>query len=242
MGLFVLGGGGAHYAALYVSWKRQREFVERYIRHARRAVWGDDSGIRGIPGVDTVGLGVQPPPPPAQAAGENGAAGMNRRQKRMQERDAKKGREKEERKGFRPKSVAGKGSGASTPLQEEAGGESDGAGPQGARKKVQAENGKVLIVDSVGNVFLEEEDAEGERGEFLLDPDEIPPPTLRQTVLYRLPAWVYGSVVGRFGVEKGDEGGERVVDGDEAEEVGAEKKGAANGSARKRGKRSARSL
>jgi hypothetical protein len=43
------------------------------------------------------------------------------------------------------------------------------SGPQGAKKRIVAENGKVLIVDSVGNVFLEEETEDGMKGEFLLD-------------------------------------------------------------------------
>jgi hypothetical protein len=43
------------------------------------------------------------------------------------------------------------------------------SGPQGAKKRIVAENGKVLIVDSVGNVFLEEETEDGVKGEFLLD-------------------------------------------------------------------------
>jgi hypothetical protein len=43
------------------------------------------------------------------------------------------------------------------------------SGPQGAKKRIVAENGKVLIVDSVGNVFLEETTEDGVKGEFLLD-------------------------------------------------------------------------
>lgn len=39
-GLFLVFGGAAHYGALILSWKRQREFVDRYIRQARRAAWG----------------------------------------------------------------------------------------------------------------------------------------------------------------------------------------------------------
>ena len=39
----------------------------------------------------------------------------------------------------------------------------------GERKKVVAENGKVLIVDGSGNVFLVEENENGETEEFLLD-------------------------------------------------------------------------
>ena len=61
-----------------------------------------------------------------------------------------------------------------------------------------AENGKVLIVDSVGNVFLEEEDEDGVTQEFLLDGDEIARPTIKDTALYRLPLWVYHNAFDRF--------------------------------------------
>lgn len=43
------------------------------------------------------------------------------------------------------------------------------SGPVGTKKRVVAENGKVLIVDSVGNVYLEEETEEGNTEEYLLD-------------------------------------------------------------------------
>ena len=39
----------------------------------------------------------------------------------------------------------------------------------GEKKRVRAENGKVLIVDSIGNVFMEERNDEGELEEYLLD-------------------------------------------------------------------------
>ena len=191
LGLFVLGGGGAHYAALYLSWKRQREFVERYIRHARRAAWGDELGIRGIPGIDT------PSAPAAAATGQEDTSGtaLNRRQKRMQEKENKK----ESKKG----KSGTKLSGTSTPLEPA---EVQSNGPQGAKKRVQAENGKVLIVDSVGNVYLEEQDADGNSGEFLLDPDEIARPTWRETMLVRLPLWGYQKVKERiYGGDMGNE-------------------------------------
>lgn len=81
----------------------------------------------------------------------------------------------------------------STPLVSDT-----GTGPQGRKKRVQAENGKILIVDSVGNVFLEEGGENGGREEYLLDPDEILKPTIRQTLVVRLPLWVYAKVKGRF--------------------------------------------
>ena len=232
MGLFVLGGGGAHYAALYLSWKRQREFVERYIRHARRAAWGDEVGIRGIPGIDAQSA------PAAAATGQDDASALNRRQKRMREKENKK----ESKKG----KSGTKQSGTSTPLEPA---ELESSGPQGAKKRVQAENGKVLIVDSVGNVYLEEPDADGNLGEFLLDPDELVRPTWRQTVLVRLPLWGYRKAKERiYGANVEDEG--KII-GDEdgyisvpqpKENGAADAKVESNGSTQKHGKRKVKPL
>jgi hypothetical protein len=180
LGLFLVGGGGAHYGALLLSWKRQREFVDRYIRHARRAAWGDETGIRGIPGLDGSAATV---PRPIEEP-DTGAMQMNRRQKRQMEKDQRKDKlSKGAKRG-------GRASGTQTPT--------DTAAPTGERKRVQAENGKVLIVDSIGNVFLEEQDEDGTTQEFLLDVDEIPRPTIRDTALFLFPIWVYGKVLGRF--------------------------------------------
>lgn len=183
-GLFLFGGGLVHYGALYVGWKRQREFVDRYVRHARRTARGDDLGIRGIPGIDGTGAGTSASPP-ASFAEENGQAVLNRRQKRLQEREAKK----EKKTGN-----ASKKGGLGTPPESDA----EVQGPQGAKKRVQAENGKILIVDSSGKVFLEEENEDGETGEYLLDPNEIPRPTYRDTVVFRLPVWVFQSIKRRL--------------------------------------------
>ena len=43
------------------------------------------------------------------------------------------------------------------------------SGSQNSRKKVVSPNGKVLVVDADGNVFLEEKTVEGNVQEFLLD-------------------------------------------------------------------------
>ncbi|KAL8831067.1 MAG: hypothetical protein Q9191_001079 [Dirinaria sp. TL-2023a] len=234
LGLFVLGGGGAHYAALYLSWKRQREFVERYIKHARRAAWGDEVGIPGIPGIDAASA------PAAAATAQEDSSGMtlNRRQKRMQEKENKK-ESKKGKSGTKP-------SGTSTPLEQT---EVQSIGPQGAKKRVQAENGKVLIVDSVGNVYLEEQDADGNLGEFLLDPDEIARPTWRQTVLVRLPVWGYRKAKERiYGARLGGE--EKLMEGEEEyinipqpkESEAADAKLESNGSAHKNGKRKGKPL
>ncbi|PKY04021.1 putative endoplasmic reticulum DnaJ domain protein Erj5 [Aspergillus campestris IBT 28561] len=181
-GLFLVFGGAGHYGALVLSWKRQREFVDRYIRQARRAAWGDETGIRGIPGIDSTS---QPAPAPAPEAGDAAAAmPINRRQKRMMDRENRK----ENKKGSR---ATPRASGTATPTSET-------VEPTGERKRVVAENGKVLIVDSVGNVFLEEESEEGERQEFLLDVEEIQRPSIRDTMVFRVPIWFYAKSVGRL--------------------------------------------
>ena len=187
LGLFVVGGGAAHYGAMYISWQRQRSFVERYIRNARKQAWGDDSGIRAIPGVDGAILGTSAPAPgtPPTLAQENGQAVLNRRQRRMQAMDEKKDKKKEKSR----YGEKGKDSGTSTPMEEEPAPAS--AGPVGARKKVQGENGKVLIVDSLGDVYLEGDNEDGVKGEYLLDPESVPKPRFQDTVLYRLPVYLY---------------------------------------------------
>lgn len=226
VGLFVTGGGLVHYAAMYLSWKRQREFVERYIRHARRAAWGDESRVQGIPGID--GVGVTLPPNSIQ---DEGITMLNRRQKRLQVKENKKDKDKK-------KSRAVRDNGMSTPTESES-----EVGPQGQKKRVQAENGKVLIVDSVGKVFLEEEDENGERREYLLDPDEISRPTIRRTVLVRLPIWIYASIRDRLvrtKVETEENTTEEKSTSAQAEEITEDVTFGTNGNARKRAKRQGR--
>ncbi|KAF2255410.1 hypothetical protein BU26DRAFT_448821 [Trematosphaeria pertusa] len=183
LGLLVVMGGGMHYFALLMGWKRRREFVERYIRHARRTAWGDDTGIQGIPGVDA-------PPAPVinnqeweETPDEN--APRNRREKRMMEKENRKDKKAQAAKKARS-------SGVSTPVEAQI-----TSGPQGAKKRIVAENGKVLVVDSSGNVFLEEETEDGVKQEFLLDPDEEPKPTIYDTLLFKLPKFFYRQSVGR---------------------------------------------
>jgi curved DNA-binding protein CbpA len=158
-GLVVVMGGGVHYYLLVMAWRRRREFAERYIRQARRTAWGDDSAIHGIPGVDESAT----PPVNTENWGDDSdeasqeMAPMNRKQKRAMEKESRK-----------PKKSAiakkARSSGISTPIEAKL-----TSGPQGAKKRVVADNGKTLIVDSVGNVFLEEESDEGLKQEFLLD-------------------------------------------------------------------------
>ena len=160
-GLVVFFGGGVHYAALYLGWKRQREFVERYIKHARRMAWGDEGGLGAIPGLS----GTSTPTSGGQQQNmQDSEESMqwNRKQKRAMEKDKRK-EAKAPVKSARAAEKA-RTEGISTPQEAEI-----TSGPVGAKKRTVAENGKVLIVDSVGNVFLEDETEEGQRQEFLLD-------------------------------------------------------------------------
>lgn len=216
IGLFVTGGGLVHYAAMYVSWKRQREFVERYVRHARRAAWGGESGIKGIPGIDGASDAL-----PLASSQDGSTTMLNRRQKRMQERDSKKDKDKRKAKA-RENMPAG-------PMVQDS-----EVSPQGQKKKVQAENGKVLIVDSMGNVFLEEEDENGQKCEYLLDPDELAKPTLRDTVLFRLPIWIFERIRGIIVKQTLET---EPISASEDGKLDADPKSLANGTNRKRGKR-----
>jgi hypothetical protein len=172
VGLFVMMGGAAHYGALYLSHKRHRDFVDRYIKHARQMAWGDSLGIAGIPGANGSNGNIS-----AGATGFENAAQQdemqaqtwNRRQKRMAEKESRKS-------GKNPKAASkAKKEGISTPVEAEL-----TSGPVGAKKRVVAENGKVLIVDSIGNVYVEEANEEGETLELLLDvsPHPVTPQTL----------------------------------------------------------------
>ena len=156
-GLFVLIGGAAHYGAMLMSWKRRREFVRRYIRHARQKAWGNEMGI---PGVD-VDVGTESAVPSAgpvmQAQEEGGPGGpMNRKDRRRMEKE--KGKEKGK----------GKTKAIETP-SDAAEPQDEKTGPRGARKRVDAPNGKTLIVDANGDVYLEEVDDDGDKYRSLLD-------------------------------------------------------------------------
>lgn len=153
-----------------MGWKRQREFVERYIKYARNAAWGENLGAN-IPGVDAQPVAAPAPAAPAREQqvyeDENGKVQpMNRKMRRMQEKDQRKEADKERvaqggRKGKKG-AVQQSGSGTATPRQE-------GDGPTGSKKRVVAENGKVLVVDSLGDVYLEQPDEDGVTQEYLLD-------------------------------------------------------------------------
>lgn len=234
-GLLLVFGGAGHYAALVLGWKRQREFVDRYIHQARRAAWGDELGVRGIPGVDP--NATAPAPTGSEGDGEAAAMPVNRRQKRMMDRENKKESKKGSSRGASRNNTNG---GTSTPTTES-------ATPIGTeRKRVIAENGKVLIVDSIGNVYLEEDTEDGEREEFLLDIEEIQRPTMRDTMIFRLPGWCFNKTIGRFLVKSDDDDESATAEEEVLEQTAEETSSAVapNGgssSSRRRGKRSQRS-
>lgn len=143
VGVFLVIGGAVHYFVLYMSWKRQREFVERYVKYARDTAWG---GSMNIPSPE--------PEPAAQDDEEGPRQPVNRRERRMRDKETKResGRPKKARK------VKSSDSSRDT-----------SSGPTGQKRRVVAENGKILVVDSLGDVYLEEEDKDGNVHEFLLD-------------------------------------------------------------------------
>ncbi|KAH6691544.1 DnaJ domain-containing protein [Plectosphaerella plurivora] len=179
-GVFAFIGGAIHYLVLVMNHKKHRDFIERYIKFARDQAWGDNLSI---PGVDSA-----PKPVVAEEEEEESPAAMpvNRRQRRLQEAAARKD------KGIKGKKNAG--SGTATPKEAAP----QQAAPTGPRKRVIAENGKVLVVDLAGNVYLEEQDEEGNLETFLLDLNELKAPTFTDTAVVRLPLWVFNSTVGRF--------------------------------------------
>lgn len=215
VGLFMFGGGVLHYIVLVLGYKRQKEFVERYIRQARQAAWGNTSAAAGIPGLSDAALGDgEEAPQEEQPLSE----AVTRRERRAQEKESKK--KNKDNKTLKPVRGNGNGrSGTHTPAASEGeeGASSDPSVPvPGARKRIQAENGKVLVVDRVGSVFLEEEDEETEETSLLLlDPNEIEKPTFKQTFLYRLPIWVLQ--VARDKVSAGTKGVEEKAAGEDVQ-------------------------
>uniref|UniRef100_A0A8H7TPI7 J domain-containing protein n=1 Tax=Bionectria ochroleuca TaxID=29856 RepID=A0A8H7TPI7_BIOOC len=177
-GVFLVGGGAIHYLILYMSWKRQKEFVGRYVKYARETAWGKGFVIpvlepTPVPDVEEDDEEDGPPQP------------MNRKQRRLQERESKKEDARVTGKKARKAKSASVSRDPST-------------APTAARKRVVAENGKILVVDSVGNVYLEEEDEDGVVNEFLLDPEELAQPTVFDTAVVRVPAWAFNTTIGRF--------------------------------------------
>ncbi|KAI9683843.1 MAG: hypothetical protein M1829_004177 [Trizodia sp. TS-e1964] len=221
LGLFVIGGGGFHYGILYLSWKQHKEFVGKTIRHARREAFGDESGISAIPGLEGTAT-----PYSGTENEDSGMPGLNRKERRAQAKESKK----ETKKG------KGGKDGDSTPL--------DLPRANTQRRTVRATNGKDLVVDSAGSVYLLEEDEDGVKQEYLLRVEDIARPTIKETFLYRLPLWLLTSTAGRLGKSKqsAPEGAESDDSGteDSDELVSATKKrnSASSAMARRRAKNS----
>ena len=90
---------------------------------------------------------VGPAPPPADDE-QGPPMPMNRKQRRMQERETRKESAKEGRRQPRGRARPGQqASGSATPVPQ-----NQGSGPSGAKKRVVAENGKVLVVDEAHKV------------------------------------------------------------------------------------------
>ena len=159
IGLLIVMGGGFHYFALLMAWKRRREFGERYIRMARKTAYGDESGLQGIPGLDAAPAPVTAQQPEGDSPEDTPDEQIprNRRERRAYEKDARKPKKVQAVKKART-------DGISAPIEPEV-----ISGPVGTKKRIVAENGKILIVDSVGNVFLELEEEDGTKGEYLVD-------------------------------------------------------------------------
>ncbi|KAJ6784136.1 hypothetical protein PWT90_09011 [Aphanocladium album] len=185
IGLLMFAGGAVHYLILYMNWKRQKEFVGRYVKFARNTAWGGN-----IPGLNT-----EPAAAPAPVAEEEEDPAMpmprNRKERRMMEKE----KSKEE---GRPKKKERKAR-ASKPSSRDA-----SVAPTGIKKRVVAENGKVLVVDSQGDVFLEEQDEEGNVHEYLLDPEELAAPTYKDTAVVQVPLFLFNASVGRLFSRKAD--------------------------------------
>ncbi|KAG6040865.1 hypothetical protein E4U41_006837 [Claviceps citrina] len=185
VGLFIVGGGAIHYLILYMSWKRQREFVERYVKFARDTAWG---GNLAIPNIEPQSSSAPATPPPGEEEDAAAAIPQNRRERRMQQKAVKKD--------------TGRGQPKKTSRKSASDSRDASAGPSGVRRRVVAENGKVLVVDSLGDVYLEDEDEEGVVNEFLLDPNELARPTFKDTAVVRLPLYVFDLTLGRFVAKK----------------------------------------
>jgi hypothetical protein len=212
-GLFIAVGGLGHWFALWLSWRRQREFVGRYISFARQAAWG----LSGVPAWDVNPVRAQA----AEDSDEPNVQVMNRKARRMQDKESSKSASKasKTRKGLKAQGSPDSTPGANTPT-----------GAAGPKKRVLAENGKVLVVDAAGDVFLEQEDDNGERQEYLLDPEELVRPSWKDTAAVRFPVWVVRSVGRKAGLVK-----DQVVE--EVEEVEGEVQEVVEATARENGVR-----
>ena len=92
------------------------------------------------------------------------------------------------------------------------------------KRRIQADNGKVLMVDSAGSVYLVEQDENGKDVHLMLDLDEIKGPKITNTLLVTLPLWIFDKTIGRLipgrnATTDGDGAHNSEEDADEDEEV-----------------------
>ena len=115
VGLFIFVGGAGHYLALYLNWKRQQDFLLRYINFARRQAWGDNLNIPGVEAVPVVEEKKD------EEMEEGPRQPMNRKERRQQERFEAKP-QKGDKKTKAVKKVtppsSNVGSGAATPVSK----------------------------------------------------------------------------------------------------------------------------
>ncbi|KAI5290222.1 hypothetical protein KEM54_002164 [Ascosphaera aggregata] len=216
VGLYIAFAGLGHYAALVLSYKQQRQFVEKCIKHARRTAWGNDMGIGALA---NIGTGAVASSSPTEASGVDagsadgsGVSPMNRRQKRMMEKESRK----------EAKRSAG---GASSKTAESSPSNipeipTNVPGTYGERRRVELPNGIPVIVDSSGAVYIEEADEEGNSWEELLDADALVKPRFRDTAMFTLPGWLLRRILRRTAASI-DESAEQPVedDGEIIEEI-----------------------
>lgn len=186
----------------------------RYIRDSRRAAWGSESSVGAVMrGAGSEAAAVEPATSGRDGEAETTATApmaMNRRQKRMLDKENKSPGKKEASSSSSSSSTGKSQNRQEQKLEKEQQSSPSSSSPSSStaattptptptanRRRIVAPNGKILIVDSVGNVFLEEETEDGDVGEFLLDPDEIARPTVRDTAVVQLPLWMFNRTIGR---------------------------------------------
>ncbi|OAA73996.1 DnaJ domain protein [Cordyceps fumosorosea ARSEF 2679] len=188
-GFLLFAGGAVHYLILYMNWKRQKEFVGRYVKFARNTAWGGN-----IPGLNTEPAAAAAAAPEEEAEQDPAMpVPRNRKERRMMEKETRKEEGRPSKKKDRKSRVASKSSSRDASVA-----------PTGIKKRVVAENGKVLVVDSQGDVFLEEQDEEGNVHEYLLDPEELAAPTYKDTAVVQVPLFLFKASVGRLLGSKAD--------------------------------------
>ena len=214
-GLFLFVGGWAHWVYLWLNARQQRKFFEGFLKEARVSAWGN-AGVPGLAEVNNKKDDAATVPAPDGGAQQEGP--RNRKERRFQ------------KKASRADANDDSSSSAPAPAPQMVG--SAGAG----RRKVVAGNGKVLVVNSTGEVFLVEENEDGEEVELPLDINDIQTPSWKDTAVVRLPMWVFNKTIGRFMGKKAEEMSEyeELVEG--GQEAEAEAEGAGEGAEGSAGK------